>query len=126
MKLMPKAADIIIILLSASFAFSAFFLVFAKQQGSAQVLIRAQDEEYIFPANAEETIIVSGMLGDTIVRIGERRAWIESSPCDNKTCVASGFVSKHGQWAACLPNNVLLLIHGAINKEEENVDTIVW
>jgi len=126
MKPMPKAADIIIILLAAFFTFSAFFYVYTKQRGSAQVLIRAQDEEYIFPVNAEETIVVSGTLGDTIVRIGDIRAWIESSPCDNQTCVASGFVSKHGQWAACLPNNVLLLIHGASDKEEENVDTIVW
>jgi len=118
-----KFADIIIILIAASFAFAAFFFVYMKEQDKVEVLIRGQSGEWTFPLDAQETVIVSGALGDTIVRLHDNRAWVESSPCNNQTCVAMGFVSKQGQWAACLPNNVLLIIHGVNNDE---IDSLAW
>jgi len=125
MKLALKAADIIIIILVSVITFFAFFFVYSKQNSSAQVLIRAQNDEWIFPVDIKETVVVSGPLGDTVVRIENNTAWIESSPCDNQTCAASGLVSKQGQWTACLPNNVLLMIYGAKDKKDD-IDTIVW
>ncbi len=35
------------------------------------------------------------------------------SDCPDKVCVHSGFLDTPGQTAACLPNKVLLYIHGA-------------
>ena len=131
MKPKLKLADIFIILIAASFVFFASYSVYMKPRENVQVLIRSQSGEWTFPADAEETIVVTGVLGDTIVRLHENRAWIESSPCDNQTCVASGFVSKQGQWAACLPNNVLLMIQGVTYNEvphvkEHELDSIAW
>jgi len=118
-----KLPDIFIILLAAGLTLFSAYGAYVKPQGKAQVLIRGQGSEWAFPAGAEETIVVPGPLGDTVVRIHENRAWVESSPCENQTCVASGSVARHGEWAACLPNNVLLLIRGT---EGEDVDTIAW
>jgi hypothetical protein len=72
--------------------------------------------------DADETVVVNGPLGNTIVKIYENRAWVETSPCENQTCVASGIVMRQGQWSACLPNHVLLIIQG----EDNDVDAVVW
>jgi len=123
MKLKIKIPDILIIAISAGFTFLSAFDAYIKPQDTLQVLIRGQDSEWYFPMDAEENVIVSGPLGDTIIRIQENRAWVESSPCENQTCVASGIVFRQGQWAACLPNNVLLMIEGT---KIEDADTIAW
>jgi len=118
-----KIIDIIIILAVFSLALSSAHDAFFKEHISSQVLIKGQSSNWTFPAGAEETVAVSGPLGETIIRIYGGYAWVESSPCKNQTCVASGFVKRQGQWAACLPNNVLLIIQGT---EDEDVDTVAW
>ena len=118
-----KIPDILIILLAAGISFFSAYNAYLKPRGQDQVLIRGQGGEWTFPVNAEETVIVAGPLGDTVVKIHENRAWVESSPCENQTCVASGSVARQGQWAACLPNNVLLMIQGTGGGD---VDAVAW
>ena len=123
MKLSVKIPDILIILAAAGVTFFSAYNAYIKPQGQALVLIRGQGGEWAFPVNAEETVTVTGPLGDTVVKISGNHAWVESSPCENQTCVASGFLARQGQWAACLPNNVLLMIHGTGGG---NVDALAW
>ena len=123
MKTYIKFIDIFIILLVAVLTFFAAYMVYMKPQGSVQVLIRGQNGEWVYPVTAEETVVIPGPLGNTVVRLHERKAWIETSPCENKTCIGSGAISEKGQWAACLPNNVLLLIHSS---EEDELGYISW
>jgi len=94
-----------------------------KPQEMTQVLIRGQKSEWTFPVDAQERIVVHGILGETVVRIENNRAWVESSPCANQTCVASGKIVRQGQWTACLPNGVLLMLQGAGGEE---VDAVAW
>jgi len=122
MRVGVRIFDIIIILAVAGLTAFAFYIAYMRPQGTSLVLIRGDAGEWVYPLNAEETIVLKGPIGDTTVRIHENSAWIESSPCDNYTCIAVGSVSKQGEWVACLPNNVLLIIHG-IN---DGVDGITW
>ena len=115
--------DVLIILLAAGVSFFSAYNAYIKPGGQAQVLIRGQGGEWTFPVNAEETVVVAGPLGDTVVRIHENRAWVESSPCENQTCTASGHIARQGQWAACLPNKVLLMIQGTGGGD---VDAVAW
>jgi len=119
-----KIPDIVIILLGLGLTgFSAFAAYISP--GAARVLIQGQDQLWIFPLDAEETVVVRGPLGDTVVKIHDNQAWVESSPCDNQTCVASGHIRRHRAWTACLPNNMFLMIEG--NDEPENIpDSIAW
>ena len=126
MKPMLKFPDILIILMISVFTFFSCYTVYVKPQGNAQVLIRGQDNEWLFPIDADEIIAVPGPLGKTIVRIVDSRAWVESSPCDNQTCVSSGLLTRQWQWAACLPNNVLLMIQGGIKSGGSDVDAVAW
>jgi len=122
MKIKFGIFDIIIILVVAGLTFFAAYMAYMRPQGNSQILIRGEGKEWIYPLDAEATVVVTGPIGETTVRIHENGAWIESSPCDNYTCVAVGSVSRQGEWAACLPNNVLVIVHG-INDE---VDGISW
>jgi hypothetical protein len=124
MKSRIKTADILIILLAAGLTFFSAFAAYMKPQKTVRVLIQGQGQKWTFPLDAEETVVVSGPLGNTVVRIQNNRAWVESSPCENQTCVAAGHVTRQGAWAACLPNNVLLMIEG--NDDDGEVDAVAW
>ena len=123
MKKRIKILDIIIIFIAASITVSSAYAAYIKPDNSVRVLIRGQGKEWTFPLETNETVSVNGPLGDTIVKINEGRAWIESSPCNNQTCVGMGYVHRQGQWAMCLPNKVMLIIEG---KDDEDIDSITW
>ena len=59
-----------------------------------------------------QIISVEGRLGVTNVEIIDGRAHIHSSPCQNKTCIKSGFIQYADRVTACLPNRVVLKIQG--------------
>jgi hypothetical protein len=128
MKFRIKPLDILIILLSASLLCITAFNAYVKPKGDLRVHIRgnlqaSQASEWNFPIGAHETVVVPGPLGDTVIKIEKSRAWVESSPCGNKTCIATGLLSRHGQWAACLPNKVFIILEG---KGTDDIDTVVW
>ena len=97
---------------------------YLNPRNTVQVVIEGHSRKWIFPLDAEETISVAGPLGDTIVRIHGGQAWVESSPCDNKICVAAGRLHKRGEFAACLPNIVLVMIEG--RDDHKKPDGVTW
>jgi hypothetical protein len=107
-----KPLDIVVILLAVGLTGFSAFRVYVRPHNTTQVLIEGPSRRWVFPLDAEETIKVQGLLGETVVRIHGGEAWVESSPCDNKTCVAAGHVHERGDWVACLPNNVFLILEG--------------
>ena len=123
MKSRLKPFDIIIILLVSILTFFMIYRVYAAPQEKAQILIQSQNGEWTYPAEAKEKLDVLGPLGYTTVIIKDNRAWIENSPCVNQNCVAAGEITRQGQWAACLPNNILLMIQGGGGND---VDSIAW
>ena len=118
-----KPFDLVIItLVFLLTGFSAYF-VYMKPQDSIQVFIRGASHSWVFPVNAEKTITVPGPLGNTVVKIHGNQAWVESSPCENQICVARGRLTKAWDFAACLPNNVLLRIEG---NDTEGLGSRIW
>jgi len=118
-----KITDIVIILLAFGLTGFSAFSAYLKPEHAIRVMIQGQTETWIFPMEAEETVSVRGPLGTTVIKIHEKQAWVESSPCTNQTCVASGHIKTRGTWVACLPNNVFLLIEG---NDASIVDTVAW
>jgi hypothetical protein len=96
--------------------YSAFALYPGAESG-ARVVIRGSGRTWVFPLEVEERIAVPGPLGETVIGIGGGRAMVLSSPCANQTCVAAGHIHRPGNWTACLPNKVLVLIE---KREDEN------
>ena len=120
-----EVADIVIILLAITLTGFSAFVVYARPRETVRVVIQGANERWIFPLDAEETVSVDGPLGNTVVRIHGREAWVESSPCANQTCVASGRANSRGSWAACLPNNVFFIIEG-IDENRNKPDSTAW
>jgi hypothetical protein len=50
---------------------------------------------------------------DMRFEIKDGKAAVTHSGCPDKTCVRTGFISRPGQAAVCLPNKVVLSIEGA-------------
>jgi len=123
-KWLLKPLDITIIFLAAALTILIAVIVYGRDSPSSRVIIRGPDKTWIFPLNAEEEISVNGSIGETRVMIHKGRAAIVSSPCSGQTCVAAGELHRNGQWAACLPNMVFLVIEGTENGDA--VDAASW
>jgi len=131
MKLRIKILDILIILFVVSFTLYTAYSVYIKPKSFSQILIQGQNDVWTFPLGSNQTVIVPGPLGNTIIHIKDNQTWVESSPCINQTCVSRGIINSQGQWAACLPNHVLLLINENNNEQKKHnggsdLDVIAW
>lgn len=101
----------------------AGLVVYGGARTQAQVSVKSAGRAWVFPLDAEETVVAPGPLGDTVVEIRGGEAYILRSPCANQTCIATGRIRKQGQWVACLPNGVFLSVEGGENGE---LDAATW
>jgi hypothetical protein len=124
-RILLKFTDILIIILALSLTVFSAFASYIKPINAIQVQIESFGQQWIFPLDAEETVSVNGPLGNTVIKIHENEAWVDSSPCNNQTCVAMGHVRSNGDWAACLPNNVFLIIKGS-DDIRRTIDAATW
>ena len=108
-----KILDIPVIAMAIALTLAIAFFAYSGNSVSSQVTIKSPDKTWTFPLDAEEKVTVTGAAGVSVVEIRNGTAAIVSSPCSGQTCVAAGALSKSGQWAACLPNRVFLLVEGA-------------
>ena len=60
-------------------------------------------ENGVYPLNGGTNILV--------VENGE--AWVSEADCPDKVCMGMGKISRNGEFIACLPNRVLIVIEGA-------------
>jgi hypothetical protein len=111
----------------------SFFAVYSGAGAQYIIHLKGEGGEWVFPEDAAETVTVSGPLGDTLVEIQNGAARVISSPCANQTCVAAGRIHSPGQWAACLPNKVMVFIGGEAggaapvrSPGESGVDAAAW
>jgi hypothetical protein len=117
--------DTVILLLAAGLTAFSAYTAYIKPQAVSRVMVQGQGGKWSFPLDAEETVKVPGSLGTTVVRIHQNSARVESSPCDNQTCVIQGPLKQQGAWAACLPNGVFLMIEGS-DGQSNAPDAIAW
>ena len=124
-KPLVKFWDMVIIILALFLTGFSAFTVYGGHHNTTQVFIQSRNQQWVFPLDADETVTVRGPLGDTVIRIHERQAWVESSPCENQICVSAGHIRSRGIWVACLPNSVFLMIEGK-NESKDQIDSVAW
>jgi hypothetical protein len=120
-----KIGDYGVIALAAALTLISAFLVYGGQKDALTIVIKGRDGKWTFPINAQETVRISGPLGDTVVEIRQGDAQILASPCANQNCIAAGAIHARGQWAACLPNTVMVSVEGNTADTEE-LDGAAW
>ena len=124
MKKIPvKPFDIVVIILALALTLFLAVKVYSGRSGTPQLIVRGLDRNWIYPMTTELEIPVTGPMGETRVLLHSGRAAVVSSPCSGQTCIAAGGITRSGQWLACLPNRVFLLIEGSGSGD---VDAVSW
>ncbi len=67
-----------------------------------------------------QTLKVEGPLGITTIEVRDGKVRFVDSPCPGKQCIHAGWLSVDGDFAACIPNHISLLVAGS----DFTVDTI--
>lgn len=110
---MSTLADKLILLL-AVIVITASFQVF-WDSGAAGQRVQIYQGDSLFQEvdlAAAMSIKVPGRMGDSTIQIEHGKARFHDSPCQNKFCVHSGWLTHAGEIAACLPNRISVIIAG--------------
>jgi len=78
-------------------------------QAASQLNIR-QGNELVgtYDLNQTKEIHLHGSIGDSIIQIEQGKVRFKQSPCNNQYCLHQGWLSRAGQVAICIPNQVSL------------------
>lgn len=67
----------------------------------------------IFDLNQNRELHIKGAMGESQISIQNGQVRFKQSPCRNQYCVHQGWLSRAGQVAICLPNQISLQLMGA-------------
>jgi hypothetical protein len=80
---------------------------------ATKVQVQVGDKVFAtYSLNLRRDIKVQGVQGEATIQIGEGKARFLHSPCHNQYCVHQGWLTRAGQVAICLPNQVTLELLG--------------
>lgn len=101
-------------ILPVAIALGAALLMGGKTLEAENTYVRivTPDRTVILPLNTDTLVSVPVRDGITVVEVGGGRARIRSSPCSTGTCVRTGWISRRGQAAVCMPEGVSVEIRG--------------
>ena len=122
MKFKMRLLDYFILLIFLAVKSYDAMKVFTKKSGSRILMVQTQGERYAYSMEKNMRLEFSGPCGKSIIIIEDEEAWFEHSDCENRVCVESGKISRPNQWAACLPNGIIIYIEG--EEEKESLDAI--
>lgn len=63
--------------------------------------------------SGHQIVTVPGPLGETLVEVDRQRARVAKDPSPRQYCVQQGWISRAGEAAICLPNQVSIELAGA-------------
>jgi hypothetical protein len=108
----PLIGDWLVIfagLLAVIFMFQQFWS-FAP---ASQLKIRQGDKIIgTYDLNQARELLIHGNLGDSHISIQQGKVRFKQSPCNNQYCVHQGWLSRAGQVAICIPNQISLQLIG--------------
>lgn len=112
------------ILAAALLAGGLATLAMSRTQGApvAQVIVDGEVADVIplTGAAAQERTYTSSR-GTCVVRVEDGRACILSSDCPDQVCVHTGWLTRAGQSAVCVPNRIAVVVRG----DGAEVDAVV-
>ena len=89
----------------------------AETGTDAVAVVRTDDGEEVYPLNKDGVFSLNGGTNTLVIENGE--AWVSEADCPDKICMGMGKISKNGEFIACLPNRVIIVVEGG---EESPVD----
>lgn len=108
-----RPADALVVALAALLVGASWAALWTGGGPAHTVQVAAPGEQVQRAALVEDTVLeVRGHLGDSRIEIRDGRVRFVDSPCVGRYCVHSGWLSRSGQVAACLPNGVIIEVTG--------------
>jgi hypothetical protein len=123
-----RPLDYLVFFIALAVSAGSAVLVYAgygADSGKLRVSVSGPGGNWLYPADAVETVRVAGPLGDTVIEIRGGGARVISSPCRNQICLASPPIYRHGQWIVCLPNQVMARVDSH-DGAADVVDGVSW
>ena len=115
--------DILVVIFCLSLVLLSVLHIAGRKNGSSSMLvIFSAGEKYIYPLDRDGVYEIKGKIGVSTISVKDGAASFLDSPCPNKTCVMSAPVSKNGEWAACLPNDVFI----RIESDSDDFDAVAF
>ena len=121
MKVKARILDFFIFLIFAAAVIFPAIKIFGGKSTKKNLIVQTRTEKYAYALDKELHLEFEGLIGKSRIAVSGGKAWFEDSPCDNKICVESGKINGPNQWAACLPNGIIIYIEGETEKEEVDV-----
>lgn len=119
------AGDIAILLLSLVVIVGSF-RSYGDINGKPEVHVRIGEQTYVYDLSVQTSATFTGPIGETTIEIADGKVHVHDSDCRDKICVSAGWISNPGQWVACLPNKLFVMIEGRLTAEEGGVDEIAF
>ncbi len=117
------AGDIVVYLTILLLAAGSFFMINLKPSGGKLMAVITQDGTELRRIYLEEVTErleteINGSYNEVIVAENGRIRF-ERADCPDKICVNTGWISRPGQVAVCVPAKVIIKITGDNGEEEE-------
>lgn len=126
-KLALKAGDflIFIAIIAAACGIWIHLALIQTDQTYGEIWLDGELYQQIKLGNtAQQTVKLDGRTGTVTIEIDGKQMRFILSECPDHTCERTGWVSRVGQTAVCLPNRVMIKITGSTDNENA-VDIIV-
>ncbi len=109
----PLIGDWLTIIASLIVVIFLFKILWVREPAS-QLKIRLADKVIgTYDLNQTRELHIHGPKGVAVISIENGKARFKYSPCTNQYCVHQGWLSRAGQVAICLPNQISLQLLGA-------------
>jgi len=126
-KIKFKPGDFLVVVLILSLAVISTAL-FAYGDAEATRVVISKDGEVLYDINLEEVkerIDIKNLSEyNELIVIEDGKVRFEKSDCPDQVCVRTGWISKPGQAAVCLPAGIIVKIVGE-EKGNDDIDIIL-
>ena len=107
--------DLILVGIVLLAALLLFFMVRNKQEKAtgtgAEAVVTVDGLEIgRYPLKTNGTFPLNG--GSNILVVENGEAWVSEANCPDKVCMGMGKISRNGEFIACLPNRLIVVVEG--------------
>ena len=107
--------DLILVGILLATALVLFFVVRSNQEKAtgtgAEAVVTVDGQEIgRYPLKKSGTFPLNG--GSNILVVENGEAWVSDANCPDKVCMGMGKISRNGEFIACLPNRLIVVVEG--------------
>lgn len=105
-----RPADWLVVAAAAALVGAAVVWAWVPTTAAQVVEIRGPEGVETFALKEDRQVRVAGFIGVSEITVSDGRARFVGAPCRNRVCVAAGWLTAGGDFAACAPNGVSILL----------------